>query len=62
MLPKEWDSINRLGLTQSRHIADALTEIGTIYVDLGEPSRALDSYLEAENGTSMTIQNEKIWE
>jgi tetratricopeptide (TPR) repeat protein len=48
MLPEDWDPARGVGLSPARHVADALQDLGGIYADLGEPSRALDYYRQAE--------------
>lgn len=48
MLPPEWDLQKGYGLSPARHVADALESLGSIYSDLGDLSRTLDYYLQAE--------------
>lgn len=47
-LPEEWNPASPLGHGPARHIADALQDLGAIYVELGELSKALGLYLDAE--------------
>jgi hypothetical protein len=48
MLPQEWSPKSAMGHSRDRHIADALQSLGAIHLELGNPSRALDYCLQAE--------------
>jgi len=48
MLPQEWSPQSAMGHSRDRHIADALQSLGAIHLELGNPSRALDYCLQAE--------------
>src|SRR2546428_551706 len=47
-IPQEWQLDPAMELSPARYRADALFDLGSVYEDLGEFSKALDYYQQAE--------------